>query len=626
MADSNIQLNTDGTGKKIDTRTEATNGEHRQVFVIGDPSTNAGVAPVDATKGLAVDLTNTGANTTAIKTDSSATTQPVSGNIASGSADSGNPVKVGGVYNSTPPVLTTGQRGDLQLDSSGRVQTTTAPLLNTTDSVTSYGTSTEQSSLTSGSLNADLVPSTDVSLYRSFSLQVTGTWSGTLSFQASNDNSNWTTVVVALKSNGAQGNTITANDIVSGPLLHRYLRVRMTSYSSGTANGTLELYTHPGATTNVNASATLTASSVIIGKVTTDQTTHGTTDLVAADNTKIGGVAVDTNSGTKSAGTQRIVIATDQPALTNAQPSNITQVGGIAISSTNPIHGTVSDGTNEANVVANDTGYNGVATNNTTKTLTFTTSSSGAQQLLANTDVRGYSSVILVWTAIGSGLAAAGQFSPNSGGTYYSPVSWTNYLSSSASPGAIGIVANNPYGSPTVGDYFRINITALTSGTVSGYVILSTAPITNRPQFVGTGANANTGSVVPSGAIYQGLIAKTASPTAASTGNLVGALADVMGSQLVTTGGLVTTAIASGTAGNTVVKASAGRICNILITTTNTNPMQVFDNSTTNSGTVIACLPASPTVGTTYTFNMPAANGITVGGSATNPGVTISWI
>ena len=38
------------------------------------------------------------------------------GNVASGATDSGNPVKVGGVYNTTRPALTNGQRGDLQLD------------------------------------------------------------------------------------------------------------------------------------------------------------------------------------------------------------------------------------------------------------------------------------------------------------------------------------------------------------------------------------------------------------------------------------------------------------------------------------------------------------------------------
>lgn len=55
MADTAVAI-TAGTGTNIDTRTESTNGNHRQVIVIGDPATNAGVAPVDATAGLKVDL------------------------------------------------------------------------------------------------------------------------------------------------------------------------------------------------------------------------------------------------------------------------------------------------------------------------------------------------------------------------------------------------------------------------------------------------------------------------------------------------------------------------------------------------------------------------------------------
>lgn len=55
MADTAVAI-TAGSGTNIDTRTEATNGNHRQVIVIGDPDTNAGVAPVDATNGLAVDV------------------------------------------------------------------------------------------------------------------------------------------------------------------------------------------------------------------------------------------------------------------------------------------------------------------------------------------------------------------------------------------------------------------------------------------------------------------------------------------------------------------------------------------------------------------------------------------
>lgn len=41
------------------------------------------------------------------------------GNVASGATDAGNPVKIGGVYNSTLPTFTTGQRGDFQIGSRG---------------------------------------------------------------------------------------------------------------------------------------------------------------------------------------------------------------------------------------------------------------------------------------------------------------------------------------------------------------------------------------------------------------------------------------------------------------------------------------------------------------------------
>lgn len=53
MADSAVAI-TAGSGTNIDTRTESTNSNHRQVVVLGDPATNAGVAPVDVDDGLSV--------------------------------------------------------------------------------------------------------------------------------------------------------------------------------------------------------------------------------------------------------------------------------------------------------------------------------------------------------------------------------------------------------------------------------------------------------------------------------------------------------------------------------------------------------------------------------------------
>jgi hypothetical protein len=83
MADSAVAV-TAGSGTNIDTRTEGTNGNHRQVVVIGDPATNAGVAAVDATNGLSVNVTNasltvaahhvTNAGTFAVQVDGGALT------------------------------------------------------------------------------------------------------------------------------------------------------------------------------------------------------------------------------------------------------------------------------------------------------------------------------------------------------------------------------------------------------------------------------------------------------------------------------------------------------------------------------------------------------------------------
>jgi hypothetical protein len=71
----------------------------------------------------------------------------VVGNTAAGSADSGNGVKVSGVYNSTLPSLSSGQRGDLQLDSSSRVILSPSSVIS---SVPSFGILSTYSAATLG--------------------------------------------------------------------------------------------------------------------------------------------------------------------------------------------------------------------------------------------------------------------------------------------------------------------------------------------------------------------------------------------------------------------------------------------------------------------------------------------
>lgn len=107
MADSSVDV-TAGSGTSIDTRTEATNGNHRQVVVLGDPSTNAGVAPVDAAAGLKVDL---GSDNDVVVT-AAATSIGKAEDAASADADVGVPAMA---VRKATPADTSGTDGDYEM-------------------------------------------------------------------------------------------------------------------------------------------------------------------------------------------------------------------------------------------------------------------------------------------------------------------------------------------------------------------------------------------------------------------------------------------------------------------------------------------------------------------------------
>lgn len=76
-------------------------------------------AQTTGNSSLATIATNTsGLATSANQTNGN---QQVQGNVASGSSDSGNAVKIGAVFNTTLPTYTTGQRGDAQMGSRGAI-------------------------------------------------------------------------------------------------------------------------------------------------------------------------------------------------------------------------------------------------------------------------------------------------------------------------------------------------------------------------------------------------------------------------------------------------------------------------------------------------------------------------
>lgn len=138
---------------------------------------------------------------------------------------------------------------------------------------------------TVGALNADVVASTDVSNYEWISLHLVtdGTFAGTISFQVSNDNTNWANFQLynaAGSAAGPQATTTpgsTSNNLFHGPLPHRYVRVRLTAWTAGNVTGTCLLSSAPSGLQALGVDTELPTAAAL-----TDTMANPTTPLVGA--------------------------------------------------------------------------------------------------------------------------------------------------------------------------------------------------------------------------------------------------------------------------------------------------------------------------------------------------------
>jgi len=91
-------------------------------------------------------------------------------------------------------------------------------------------------------------------------------------------------------------------------------------------------------------------------------------------------------------------------------------------------------------------------------------------------------------------------------------------------------------------------------------------------------------------------------------------------------GGVSTSSIAAA-ATNTVVKASAGRLCRVLVTTAGTAALTFYDNATggATTGNILGVVPANAGVGSVYDFQFLASTGIQAPGGASTPAVTVGY-
>ena len=78
-------------------------------------------------------------------------------------------------------------------------------------------------------------------------------------------------------------------------------------------------------------------------------------------------------------------------------------------------------------------------------------------------------------------------------------------------------------------------------------------------------------------------------------------------------------------AATVTLKAAPGRLGRVVVTASSTGTVTFYDNASTNSGTILLVVPASAAVGTVYSVDLPAANGITAVSAASPSTVTVAW-
>jgi hypothetical protein len=93
---------------------------------------------------------------------------------------------------------------------------------------------------TATALNEFILPSLDASEYKFLSIQLTGTWVGTVIFEGCNDNTTFYSIATTDPSaNNTGQTTATDNRIVKVPVITKYIRARVSAYTSGAISATI---------------------------------------------------------------------------------------------------------------------------------------------------------------------------------------------------------------------------------------------------------------------------------------------------------------------------------------------------------------------------------------------------
>ena len=408
--------------------------------------------------------------------------------------------------------------------------------------------------------------------YRWVSVHMTAIYTGltSVTFQGSNDNVNWVSVTLAsVAASIIPAITMTTTGLFYGPLNYLYFRLSFAgARTAGTSTGVIAFSTMPGALTTI-------APNVVTGQpvaglksnnaVVPAATNLGVLPALANANPPLYTEtfqtlpSLDLNGQTRITSNKTLNVNQDQ--LAGNDPTTVAD--GVGLTAISGPLGDPVDTTGNALNVAVVGGISGTVTMSQNDTLITGTISAtdtlagapGGAGVLISTVPTANSYVA---AAVPGGTSQADiQITGTATGTYYFEASmdsttgtdgnWiaTNYRQTGIVNTVLGYstVSVGIYrGAPSGFKYIRVrnvggtnpnNPVTFRYSNGGGTTFLNASLPSGTNNVGNVGASTATGSAVPANAFYKGLQAQTANPTAATAGNLVGALADKLGKQVV---------------------------------------------------------------------------------------------
>jgi hypothetical protein len=141
-------------------------------------------------------------------------------------------------------------------------------------------------------VNNDLISSLDVTELKFISLQLTGVWVGTVSFQGSNDNGDFYDIVSqdVASTTFPYSSSRSSTGIIKIPIMYKYFRARVTQYTSGTVTGSAIGHKEDKSLSGVSqvGQVTLQAETTkVIGTVNVSNLEFTTSGLITAADTAL---------------------------------------------------------------------------------------------------------------------------------------------------------------------------------------------------------------------------------------------------------------------------------------------------------------------------------------------------